>query len=397
MKRFISVFGMITLLTFAFPGMVFSGGSGQSAGGSAGGSTSGSAQGTPLPSQGSQAQNAGQPSETAPQERTIQDPVVASVQLIRTESIFLNQLKAEVEQYEKQTGQSLSLDNRREILNSMINQRLVLQAAERDRILISDGELNNQVQQLRDQLKQSLGRAATDAEFAQAVRNETGLDVAAFRDQLRRQLVMQKYLIEKKRSVIESVKAPSDAEINEYFANNRDKLVRNEMVRAGIIYVPGGAAEAEKTRGRELANRLSREIGSSAAKFDDMVEKSQAPNSGYQARVGFLERNQQNRQIYGSVLIDTVFALDQGKVSPVLETTQGFFIFKVTNNYPFKALGLDDEVQPDSGVILRNYIRSGMLQERQAAVLAQAEQELVIELRGGNPAPFQIFEQYLNW
>ena len=137
----------------------------------------------------------------------------ATVNLIRTEPITVRQLRIEVERMERATSRTLTQAERLQILDVMINERLVLQAAERDRITVSENELNQQIQQLRAGLAQQLGRQPTDAEFAQAVMNESGMDVPTFRDNLRKQMIMQKYLSHKKGDVLASLRVPTEAEI----------------------------------------------------------------------------------------------------------------------------------------------------------------------------------------
>ena len=378
MKRFISALWVVFVFC-ALPAAVFG------AGGSA--PASGTPQGEAQAPQ--TAAPSGESAQAAPQETVIQNPVVAQVQLTELEPVYLKQLQSEVALLEKQAGSSMPAEQRAQVLDMMINQRLVLQAAARDRILVSEGELDQQIQQMREGLRQTVGRLPDDAEFESLIKAETGLDMKTYRDQLRRQLVMQKYLMAKKRNIIESIKEPTDKEIVEFFNNNRERFVRNEGVRLGIIHIPPNS--------EALANRLSQEIGTSAARFDQKVEEARSPNAGYQARIGFFERNQQNRQMYGQTLVDTIFSLEQGKVSKMVKTEQGFFILKVTNNYPFKALGLDDEVQPESGRLVRSYIRAGLLQENQIAAAARAEGELVAELRAVSPEPFKVFKEHLNW
>ncbi|MDL2230014.1 SurA N-terminal domain-containing protein, partial [Treponema sp. OttesenSCG-928-L16] len=119
----------------------------------------------------------------------------AIVNLTKSEAITVKQFRTEVETMEKASGRTLNAAERKQVLDVMINERLALQAAERDRVTISDGEVNQQMQQLRSSMVQQLGRQPTDAEFALAVKNETGLEVNAFRDQMKRQLTIQKYLM----------------------------------------------------------------------------------------------------------------------------------------------------------------------------------------------------------
>jgi parvulin-like peptidyl-prolyl isomerase len=278
----------------------------------------------------------------------------------------------------------------------MINEKLALQAAERDRVSISDNEINQQIQQLRSSMVEQIGRQPTDAEFALAVRNETGLDVAAFREQLRRQMIIQKYLLAKKQNIIESVQVPTDEEVRDTYTLAKTQFVRPDTVRFSMIQVPFGTDPAEKTRAKELADRLVREIGSNAAKFDEAVIRGQTPSAGYQAGDGgYLPRNMQAQQVVGQDFINIAFSLKQGEVSRLIEGPRGFQIIKVTETYEQKNLEIDDVVQLGTRMTVREYIANSLFQERQQGVIEKATTELVTELRAGNP--FQIFENNLSW
>jgi parvulin-like peptidyl-prolyl isomerase len=247
-------------------------------------------------------------------------------------------------------------------------------------------------------MAQSLGRQPTDTEFAAALRSETGLDLPAFREYLRKQLTIQKYLMSKKKSVIEAVKAPTEADILREYNLAKAQFIRPDTVRYTIIQVPFGTDPAEKTRARELGDQLVREIGSNASKFDEVVVRSQAQGSALAYRAGdggYLPRNTQALQVVGQVFLDAAFTLKQGEVSRLLETPQAFNIIKITETYEQKSLGLDDLYQLCSQGTIRDYIRQAMLQQVQQAAIDQATQELVTELRAGNP--FQVYDNNLTW
>jgi parvulin-like peptidyl-prolyl isomerase len=320
----------------------------------------------------------------------------AIVNLIRSEPITVGQLRTEVQRMETTAGRALTQAERMQVLDVIINERLVLQAAERDRIIITENEVNQQVQQLRASMVQRLGRQPTDAEFAQAVMNESGLDVNSFREQLRKQMIVQKYLITKKGDLINSVRIPTEQEITAEYNLLRSDLVRPETVRVSIIQVAYGADAASRQRARELADRLVREIGGNPSKFDEVAARSVAPNSGYQAGdAGYLPRNQEARNVVGQDLLNAAFALPQGQVSQLIEGIQGFQIIKVTENHAGKNLELDDILQLGTRMTVRDYIGQVILSQRQQAVLTQASQEIVTELRAGRT--FQVMENNISW
>ena len=338
---------------------------------------------------------------------------VAIVRLTRNEPITVKQLKAEIEKLAWQdigarlnraptadeiakATQSVNLEQRKQILDVMINERLAIQAAERDKVTVSDNELNQQIQQLRAQMAQTIGRQPTDSEFAQAVKNETGLDLPAFRDQMKRQATVQKYLMSKKQDQLSSFKQPTDDEVVNAYNLSKAQFIRPDTVRFSMIQVPYGPDAASKTRAKGLADKLNQDIGSNPSKFDEAVMKSQTPNSGYQAGDGgYLPRNMQAQQAAGVDFITTAFSLKQGEVSKLIEGIQGYQIIKITETYSQKSLELDDIVQPGSRMTVRQYIAQNMMQQRQQEAVAKASQELIKELRTGNS--FQIMENNLNW
>ncbi|MDR3341948.1 MAG: peptidyl-prolyl cis-trans isomerase [Treponema sp.] len=321
---------------------------------------------------------------------------VAIVRLTKSEPISVKQYRTEVERTEKQVGRSLTALERRQILDMMINEKLAIQAAERDKITVGDNEINMQIDQLRSALVQQIGRQPTDAEFATAVRNETGLEVPAFREQLRRQLITQKYLTSKKKNLFNAIQSPTAADILNTYTLYKTQFVRPETVRFSMIQVPFGADTASKAKAKEVADRLVREIGANPGKFDEAVVRGQTPNAGYQAGDGgYLPRNPEAQRMVGPDFMNTAFSLKQGEVSKLMEGAAGYRIIKITETYEQKTLELDDVFQLGTRMTVRDYIGNAMLQERQQAVVEKATQELVTELRTGNP--FQIFESNLTW
>jgi parvulin-like peptidyl-prolyl isomerase len=320
----------------------------------------------------------------------------AIVNLIRSEPITVGQLRTEVEQMERSAGRALTQAERLQVLDTMINERLAIQAAERDRVTITENEVNQQIQQLRSQMAEQIGRQPTDAEFNQAIRTQTGLDINAFREQLRRQMIVQKYLLFRKEdSMRASIRAPTEQEIVNEYNFSRSEFIQPETVRFSMILVPYGADAAARTRARELANRLFQEIGMDPSKFDEVALRSRAPNSGYQAGdFGYLPMNQDARSTVGDALMNASFSLRQGEVSSLIEGIQGYQIIKITEKYAFRNLGLDDIIL-GYGITVREYIRQLMLNQREEAVVVQASQELIAELRAGRT--FQVFENNLNW
>jgi parvulin-like peptidyl-prolyl isomerase len=319
----------------------------------------------------------------------------AIVRLTKSEPITVKQYRTEIERYEKQAGRVLAAAERRQVLDMMINERLAMQAAERDKIIVTDNDVNQQLTQLKNNMAQSLGRQPTDAEFSQAIRNETQMELPLFREQLKRQLLIQKYLMEKKKDSFSSIKAPTEDEIRSEYNLSKAQMVRPETVRFSMIQVAFTDA-ASKTKAKDIIDRLAREIGTNPSKFDENLVKGQTPTADFKAGDGgYLPRNSQAQQIVGPDFMNVAFALKQGEVSKVIENTRGYQIIKITEAYDQKNLDLDDIFQLGTRITVRDYIGNALLQQREQAAIAKATQELVTELRIGNP--YQIMEANINF
>ncbi|MFQ3546874.1 MAG: peptidyl-prolyl cis-trans isomerase [Termitinemataceae bacterium] len=322
---------------------------------------------------------------------------VALVKLTKTEPITVKQLKTEVQKIEAQTGKNLSIDERKQVLDVMINERLALQAAERDKIVISDAEVTQQLQQARSAMAQSIGRQPTDAEFEGAIKQQTGLDLASYKDQLKRQMTIQKYLMTKKQALLQSIKEPTEQEIKNFYDLNKAKLVRPDTVRFSMIFIPYGNDTDSKKKAKDLADRLVKDIGTNPAKFDEAVLKGQSPAAGYQAGDGgYLPKTAEAQKIVGSDFMNVAFSLKQGEVSRLIENVKGYQMIKITEMYSQKILELDDIYQLGSRLTVREYISNILLQEKQQAVFDQASKELVDELRAGGKS-FQVFEKNIAY
>jgi len=326
---------------------------------------------------------------------------VATVNLIRTEAILVPQFRAEVERQQKAIGRVLTQAERLEVLDAMINERLVLQAAERDSrtvsgLLVTENELNQQMQEYRSQMAQSIGRQPTDAEFAQAVREQTDLDVPAFREEIRKQMIVNRYLRFKKADLLDSIRQPTEAEIVNQYNLLRSRLVRPETVRVYVIQVPYGSDAASKARARTLADTLIREIGGDIRKFDEVAARSVAPNSGYEAGdANYIQRDPDAQSALGDNFMNIAFSLRQGQVSGLIEGVRHYQIIKVTENHDQKNLELNDLIQLGTRITVREYLSQLLFNQRQEAIVRQASQEIITELRAGRT--FQIFENNLNW
>jgi parvulin-like peptidyl-prolyl isomerase len=324
---------------------------------------------------------------------------VAMINLVRQDPITLRMLKNEVSRMEKTMGRTLNATERRQVLDVMINERLALQAAERDKVSLSETELTQQLDAYRYQMAQQIGHQPDDREFAERVLQGTGLEMPAFREYLRRQLLTQKYLMSKKQDTIRNlVKEPTDEEVSYEFEVGETVFVQPRLLGFSMINVPFRPNDqAGKTRAKGIADRLAAEIGRDASKFDETAQRGKVRGAEFEAAdSNILPRNGETRQIMGDDFIKIGFSMRQGEVSRVIEGVQGYHIIKVTQILGKKFLELRDEYPLGSRSTIKDYIKQSMYQQRQQIAVEQVSQELISELRAGNRS-FQVFERNIVW
>jgi parvulin-like peptidyl-prolyl isomerase len=321
---------------------------------------------------------------------------VAIVRLSKTEQITVKQLKEYVGYLSitkaMTTGTAeLTETEKRQALDELGNQFLACQAAEQEKLTVTDREISQYFDQgiksFSEGLAQLLAHTPTDAEIDTELRNRTGMSRASFRDFLRRNLIANNYLRQKKRTLLEAVKAPTDAEVQTLYNEIKGRnifdggVVRPDTARVRMLLVPIRNA-GERGAALTTANSLKNQIGSDPGMFDEKVQEVRT-GSSYLKGEGYVYNHDQFRQAMGNDFVDAVFKLKQGEVSRLLERSDGFYIVKVIETYRTKTLGLNDiyNLEDPRGITVKQMIFSTESQRRSLAALQQAKVELDAELR----------------
>ena len=341
---------------------------------------------------------------------------VAIVRLSKTEQITVKQFKEYISWLNMtkaittmNPNATLSDAEKRQALEELGNQYLATQAAEQEKITVTDRELNQYFEQsinnFTEGLAQILGHKPSAAEVDAELLKRTGMNRASYRELMRRTLITENYLKVKKQSLFEAVKPPTEAEIQTIYNDVKNKsifengFIRPDTAKVRMIVAPfrnpGEKAEAQTT-----ANRLAREIGNDPGKFDEVARNFRQPNSGYVTGDAFVYKDDRVRQAMGAAFVDAVFALRQGTVSKVLERQDGFYIVKVMETYRSKTLALDDiyNLEDPRSPTVRQTIGAAEMQRRFMTTLQQASEELVTDLkkRGSVQIRDDIYRQ-ITW
>ena len=334
---------------------------------------------------------------------------IAEVKLSSRAPITLGQLKTRVSALEKEIGRKMTIDERKQTLDGLINERLIVQAAEKDGIKIMDSEVNNY---FNEYVSNQLGQQVSESDFARLIKEKTnmsldeymkaqnGMTLAEFKSFLRTQLTAQAYVMQKKQKDLQSISNPTDDQIRSYYEVNKQSFVQPDTVQLFLVVAPKGdkASVAEKTV-KDIQKKLTANPKATA----DIRAKSQEKNSVYQAGEIFVSKTSLAAEQLGIPMEELlkIFNMKAGEVSPITETAANYQCFGVIEKKEAKILGLSDVVEPGGNVSLYEYIKKMVLMQRQNEALNNALVSVTNDLR--KPENFVIFktgaelEKALSW
>ncbi len=314
--------------------------------------------------------------------------VLTIVKYNKSESITVKQLKTRCDTYEKQLGQKLTLDQKKEVLSSLVDEKLVLQAAAKNGITIPDSTVD---QYFLEAMSQSVGTAVTEKQLNDYFKTQgtsldaellkqTGMNITDYKAYLKNQLIAQQYVIMQKKDEIQSASAPTDSEIRAFYEGNKAQLVWNDMVRLFAVGVPKGTnADAAKNKINELRNKY---VDKKLTK-EQLIAQSKAEGSGYSASEGLLPKTEagaaQIGLTYQSILY--LYEMEKGYVSEVSETDEAYIFLVLTDKYAAKMLSLSDVVTPDDTVTVYEYIRQNLQATKAQTYVQKAATDVAKELR----------------
>ena len=325
------------------------------------------------------------------------DRPAATVNLTKPQFISVKQLEQRVEQYRDLVSKGVTgiPTEPLVVLDTMIQELLLKQAAEDSNVFVSDQMVDAQINAVRGRLEQ--GGVVTDAQFQEMVLRETGLGLNAYKEQIKEQLLTQEYIKTEKRDLFEGISQPTEKEITDQYRKNATSFTNPEMIRISEIFIDTRSLSAtERRKARDRADEALRKIENGEGTFAEMVlQYSDDTKSRYNdGDKGFFALNDPRIQIYGPEYFDEIFSLEIETISSVIESRVGYHIVKVTDHRNAKILQLDDPINPLEKTTVREFIQNLILQEKQSLVLTQAIKELSEELE--EQAEIRIFEENIN-
>lgn len=305
----------------------------------------------------------------------------ATVNLIRNTAISKTDLDTE---YQKYVDAGVQV-TKEEVLDVMINDEVFLQGAERDGVRVTDNEVNQQINQTKAQMSQAAGQTISDQQFEQLLLAQTGMTYDQYKEALREQILVQKYLFQKKGAEMQkNLVAPTEKEISDFYRSNKQTFYSPENVKLAHVYIEKTGDVATDEANKKLLMDVASQISQKEITFEEAVQKYSEDEESKKVGgdIGWLTiDNQVARQGFGDEFVDTVLDMQTGEISGMLESNVGYHIVKVALHNDGKLLELDDRISPDDPTTVRNYIGQVLYMQKQNLVMQQALSDLIAELR----------------
>ncbi|WP_210494346.1 peptidyl-prolyl cis-trans isomerase [Patulibacter sp. SYSU D01012] len=215
----------------------------------------------------------------------------------------------------KQVCESYAQQIKPGAVGSLLQQQIVKEEAEKEKISVSDKDVDKQYQQA---LTQYIGGKQNLAKFKQV----SGLGEDVLRDQVRTQLLVQK-LQEK---VTKDASKVSDADVKAFYEKNKSTYTQPET-REGHIVLTKTEAQAEKAK---KAVEDGQSFASVAKRYS--IDSTTKKNGG---KLTFQKGQQE------AALEKAAFAAKKGDVAGPIKTESGYYVVQIDKITPSKTVPFD--------------------------------------------------------
>jgi len=251
-----------------------------------------------------------------PQQEVI-DKIIA---LVDNEIILQSELDFQVSIFASQRGMDpKSPELRKQILNSMIDDKLVYAQAELDSITVTDAEITQRIDYQINVLQQQYGSIAN-------IEQMYGMSIEKIKRELRedvRKNLMVQRLREKNFAPIEA----SRREVEDFYNTYKDSLgMIPEKLHVFHIFRNPKTTDRLKKQYKDFAQSIRDSIVNQGASFEDMAKKySEDPGSkSFGGDLGFVKKG-----VFYPQFEAAAFALEVGDISNIIETPVGYHIIEL--------------------------------------------------------------------
>lgn len=313
-----------------------------------------------------------------------QDMAVATVRLHKTEPIFKSQLNETIAALEQGQGRSLTEEEKKQILDQMIDQKLVVQAAEADHsISLGEEEIFQAATQIISQQLQSVGAipqgaVLTDRMQMRQVIEQQGGNYDEFMKTVREQLLSEKYITTVRQADFQNIGRPTSSELEAEYQKNIKNFAISNTVWFDQIFFKTYQCTPEEARAKGVqAREVYRQLMNTSATFEDLVAEysEDEVSKARGGRVGPVMKGDATvDQLYGSEFMGRIFAMEINEISDVMQSNVGYHIIRMKEKRAAQLLPMDD---PE----VKSFLEQVIFAEKYQIKFAQVTKEIVESLR----------------
>ena len=245
----------------------------------------------------------------------VNDDVVTKREL----DVLVNQRAMELQQvyrFSEREALNEAERQRSELLDRLIRQMLLLEAALTLKITVSDAEVEQYIKEFKDRYQ-----IETDEEFEKQL-NREGMTLVAFREQSERNLKTEKLVMGR---IVPRLQI-RDREIQEFYEENQDQLsTKVDKVNLRHIFVAFKPNEADRDAAYENVAKARNEIETGSAKFETVAKRYDTSQQAGDLITSTIEELNQFPEIFQNSLTK----LEIGTISEPIVGDKGLYVFTV--------------------------------------------------------------------
>jgi peptidyl-prolyl cis-trans isomerase SurA len=283
---------------------------------------------------------------------------------------------------------------REQVLQSMINEKLLVAKAIEDSVTLTDEEVQ---QQLDATIQQRIAQAGSEQRLEELWGMPISRIKREFREEMRKNLLAQK--LQQQRISNTTI---SRHEVEEFFQTYKDSLPRiPEEVELAHIYVKPKVTDAAKAAARDKLREILDSLRA-GADFAALAKKySQDPGTAPQGgELGLVRRGQFVKEFETAV-----FALSEKQISGIVETDRGLHIIQLLERRGDAVrarhimLRIErDKVSDDGAITLLDSLRNALLAGANFSDLAKKfSEDTETNLVGGNLGTLDLDQLDKSW
>ncbi len=249
-------------------------------------------------------------------------------------------------------------NKRRQVLDTLIGQALLWQAAERQGVEVAAERVQAEFERREEGYRNEIA--------FEAALEDGGFTRESYLEEIERELAVRALIRER---IVEQVEI-SDAEIAQFYEQNRERMRRPEQVRARhiLLKIPADDAQGAKTQARIESLR---EALSEGADFAELARKhSQGPTAERGGDLGFFGRGRMVKPFE-----EAAFALKAGELSGAVRTQYGMHLIRLEARR-----GGDLVPREQVAERIAAHLRKNRIQEQVARYVHQLRERAEIEI-----------------